>query len=190
MDKEIDELRKWCERLSSFTVGRWEEWPDIDLYMDQVISYLDSYIDYFRIYNDEKMLTPSIINNNTKDGVLPKPVKKKYSRSLLSTLLLFCVTRQVLSSREVATLLGELTAADNPAELHESFGSVLEDQFKLVARRVGNSISDSDTVDRGKLAELAMNLSIEAFAIGIAARKILAELEPQEGDDSEKDAKQ
>lgn len=186
MSKEIDNLRKWCEDLSSFTVGAWDEWPDIDLYMDQVISYLDGYMDSFRIYNDEKMITPSIINNNTKDGVLPKPVKKKYPRSLLSTLLIFCITRQVLSGQELATMLGELTQSENFAEVHENFSSVLENQLKHTAEQIKEGISENSVTDRRELSQLAMKLSLEAFAAGIAARKILAELEIKEDNDENK----
>ncbi len=177
MSKEMDELKKWCDELSNFSVGNWEEWPDIDLYMDQVISYLDKYMNYFRIYDDEKMITPSIINNNTKDGVLPKPVKKKYPRSLLSTLLIFCVSRQVLSGQELATMLGEITQSEDFASIHKNFGDVLENQLKHTVAQITNDTKDFKTTDRQELAQLAMRLSLEAFAAGIAARKILSELE-------------
>lgn len=186
MSKEIDNLKKWCDELSTFAVGEWEEWPDIDLYMDQVISYLDGYMDSFRIYDDEKLITPSIINNNTKDGVLPKPVKKRYSRSLLSTLLIFCITRQVLSGQELATMLGELTKTENFADVHENFSSVLENQLKYTAEQIRKGTSDASITDRRELAQLAMRFSLEAFAAGVAARKILAELEIKEESDENK----
>ncbi|MDD6396426.1 MAG: DUF1836 domain-containing protein [Firmicutes bacterium] len=182
MSKEMDELKKWCGELSEFSVGNWDEWPDIDLYMDQVISYLDKYMNYFRIYDDEKMITPSIINNNTKDGVLPKPVKKKYSRSLLSTLLIFCITRQVLSGQELSTMLGEITKSEDFASIHKNFGDILESQLKHTVEQIESDTNNFETADRWELAQTAMRLSLEAFAAGIAARKILSELEIKEDD--------
>lgn len=182
MSKEMDELKKWCGELSEFSVGNWDEWPDIDLYMDQVISYLDKYMNYFRIYDDEKMITPSIINNNTKDGVLPKPVKKKYSRSLLSTLLIFCITRQVLSGQELSTMLGEITKSEDFASIHKNFGDILESQLKHTVEQIASDTNNFETADRWELAQTAMRLSLEAFAAGIAARKILSELEIKEDD--------
>lgn len=181
MSKEMDNLKDWCEKLYSFNVGKWEEWPDINLYMDQVISYLDKYMDYFRIYDDEKMITPSIINNNTKDGVLPKPVKKKYSRTLLSTLLMFCITRQVLSGRELSNMLGELTASDDFSELHKAFGNTLEEQLQRTLEQTKSDTNEFEDIDRHQLAWIAMKLSLEAFSAGIVARKILSELETPDG---------
>lgn len=173
----MEELKDWCEELSSFNVGKWEEWPDINLYMDQVISYLDKYMNYFRIYDDEKMITPSIINNNTKDGVLPKPVRKKYSRSLLSTLLMFCITRQVLSGRELSTMLGELTVSEDFSKIHKAFGDTLEAQLEHILEQTRSDTDDFQTADRQQLAWIAMKLSLQAFSSGIVARKILSELE-------------
>ena len=184
MSKEMDELKKWCGELSEFSVGNWDKWPDIDLYMDQVISYLDKYMNYLRIYDDEKMITTSIINNNTKDGVLPKPVKKKYSRSLLSTLLIFCVARQVLSGQELATMLKEINKSEDFASIHKNFGDVLEKQIEHTVQQIASDTNNFKTDDRQELAQVAMKLSLEAFAAGIAARKILSELEIKDEEDT------
>lgn len=171
---DISSLKEWCERLSGFEVGEWDEWPDIDLYMDQVISYLERYMDYFRIYEGEKIITPSIINNNTKDGVLPKPVKKKYPRSLLSNLLMFCITRQVLSGQELAAMLGELNAAEDFSEIHAEFGETLEAELQKTLQALSDETSGLKDTDRRRLAQMAMKLSLEAFSAGTVARKILA----------------
>ncbi len=173
---ELDDLKEWCERLSSFEVGNWEEWPDIDLYMDQVISYLERYMDYFRIYDEEKIITPSIINNNTKDGVLPKPVKKKYPRALLSNLLMFCITRQVLSGQELTAMLRELNSTEDFSEIHEQFGQTLESELARTVSTVSRRTDGFNSANRQQLARVAMELSLEAFSAGTAARKILSEL--------------
>lgn len=177
---EWDGLREWCDRMTDFEVGNWDDWPDIDLYMDQVISYLERYMDNFRIYENEKMITPSIINNNTKDGVLPKPVKKKYSRALLSNLLMFCVTRQVLSGQELGTMLRELNAAGDFSEVHARFGAALERELLQTVRTVSvqtegiGHTDDNSQADRRELAALAMELALQAFAAGNASRRILS----------------
>lgn len=181
-NKELNELREWCERLSAFAVGDWEEWPDIDLYMDQVISYLERYMNVFRIYEDEKIITPSIINNNTKDGVLPKPVKKKYSRTLLSNLLMFCITRQVLSGQELAAMLRELNDSEDFAAIHAQFGQTLEAELNRIVQTIADRTDNLQSADREQLARLAMALSLEAFSAGTAARKILSELAKQNGE--------
>lgn len=178
--QEMNELREWCEKLSAFEVGDWQEWPDIDLYMDQVISYLERYMNVFRIYEDEKIITPSIINNNTKDGVLPKPVKKKYSRTLLSNLLMFCITRQVLSGQELAAMLRELNDTEDFSEIHAQFGETLESELNRTIQTISERTDNMQSADRQQLARLAMTLSLEAFSAGTAARKILSELAKNE----------
>ncbi len=178
----LDELKEWCDRVSSFEVGAWEDWPDIDLYMDQVISYLEHYMEYFRIYEDEKLITPSIINNNTKDGVLPKPFKKKYSRALLSNLLLFCITRQVLSGPELAAMLRELNTAEDFCEIHTQFGETLEQELIETVRTVSQHTDNLQSADRQQLARLAMALSLQAFSAGTTARKILSLLKETKDD--------
>lgn len=47
--------------------------------MDQVITFLNKQLELFTM-DGERLLTPSMINNYVKDGVLPRPVQKKYGR--------------------------------------------------------------------------------------------------------------
>lgn len=77
--------------------------PNIDLYMDQVTTFMDEQLDSTKRYKEDKILTKTMINNYTKNNLLPPPVKKKYSRSIccfsfLSTILkVFC--RSKISKR-------------------------------------------------------------------------------------------
>ena len=54
--------------------------PDIDLYMDQVTTFMDTHLGDLRRNDEDKVLTKTMINNYTKNDVLPPPVKKKYSK--------------------------------------------------------------------------------------------------------------
>ena len=55
----------------------WERLPELDLYMDQVITLMDKQLTPFTTDGSDKLLTPSMINNYVRDEVLPRPVKKK-----------------------------------------------------------------------------------------------------------------
>ena len=65
-----------CERLAGQRLPRWEELPDLELYMDQVLSLMDRYLGDCPGF-DRKGLTASMVNNYVKLGVMPPPVKKK-----------------------------------------------------------------------------------------------------------------
>lgn len=77
--------------------------PNIDLYMDQVTTFMDEQLDSTKRYKEDKILTKTMINNYTKNNLLPPPVKKKYSQEhmlllILSTILkVFC--RSKISKR-------------------------------------------------------------------------------------------
>ena len=59
-----------------------EDIPNIDMYMDQVTTFMEQQLDHSRRYKDDKILTKTMINNYAKDGVIPPPVKKKYKKSI------------------------------------------------------------------------------------------------------------
>ena len=62
--------------------------PNINLYMDQVTTFMDEHLQDGKRKPDDKILTKTMINNYTKNDLLPAPVKKKYSRDHLYILAL------------------------------------------------------------------------------------------------------
>ena len=59
-----------------------EDIPNIDLYMDQVTTFMDEHLAACKRLDDDKILTKTMINNYTKNDFLPPPVKKKYSKEI------------------------------------------------------------------------------------------------------------
>ena len=57
-----------------------EDIPNIDLYMDQVTTFMDSQLATSKRHEDDKILTKTMINNYAKNDLLPPPEKKKYSK--------------------------------------------------------------------------------------------------------------
>ena len=82
-----------------------EDIPGIDLYMDQVTTFMDSHLSASRRYEDDKILTKTMINNYAKNHLLPPPEKKKYSREhmLLLIFIYYCTNSKTnLSIRTVS----------------------------------------------------------------------------------------
>ena len=67
--------------------------PNIDLYMDQVTTFMDEHLSDVKRYEDDKILTKTMINNYTKNDLLPPPVKKNILKSIYMFLLLYIILR-------------------------------------------------------------------------------------------------
>ena len=83
--------------------------PNIDLYMDQVTTFMDEHLSDVKRYEDDKILTKTMINNYTKNDLLPPPVKKKYSKEHIYVLTFIYYLKNILSISDIQKLLNPLT---------------------------------------------------------------------------------
>ncbi len=83
--------------------------PDIDLYIDQVTSFIDSHLESVKRNADDKTLTKTMINNYTKNNVLPSPNKKKYSKNHILTLIFIYYLKTFLSIKDVKAIMEPVT---------------------------------------------------------------------------------
>ena len=98
----MEEIRELKERLEQERPVAWEDFPDIGLYMDQLISYMPRQL--IR-YGEGESLTSAMVNNYIKDGAMPRAEGKRYSRTHLGCLTALCALKQVLSVKDAALLL-------------------------------------------------------------------------------------
>lgn len=82
--------------------------PDIDLYMDQVTTFMDEHLSEAKRYPDDKILTKTMINNYTKNKLLPPSEKKKYSQGHLILLIFIYYLKNILSINDIQTILSPL----------------------------------------------------------------------------------
>ena len=97
------------EKLKSIDYVKPGAVPNIDLYMDQVTSFMDEQLADSKRHEDDKLLTKTMINNYTKNNLLPPPVKKKYSKDHVLTLLLIYYFKNILSISDIHSILGPIT---------------------------------------------------------------------------------
>ena len=83
--------------------------PNIDLYMDQVTTFMDEHLANSRRHSEDKILTKTMINNYAKNHLLPSPQKKKYSKEHMLLLIFIYYFKGILSISDIHTLLGPLT---------------------------------------------------------------------------------
>lgn len=84
--------------------------PNIELYMDQVTTFMDNKLRSTSRYpGEDKILTKTMINNYAKNDLLPPPVKKKYSREHVLLLIFIYYYKGILSINDIQTLLKPIT---------------------------------------------------------------------------------
>ena len=89
-----DILNSILQNISSLSYIKPEDLPNIDLYMDQVTTFMEGQLASTKRYPEDKVLTKTMINNYAKNSLLPSPEKKKYSRDhLLVKSSLYCHQR-------------------------------------------------------------------------------------------------
>ena len=99
-------LRRWENYLKDFRLPQWDELPDMDLYMDQVVMLLQRYLNF--LPEDEHgnaAITASIINNYVRLKIMPPPVKKKYTRVHMAYLIMVCSLKQSVNIPYIQKML-------------------------------------------------------------------------------------
>ena len=87
MDNTRKRLNEILHQLAEIDYVHPEDIPNIDLYMDQVLTFLDQELGTVREATEDKAMTKTMINNYTKNQILPSPEKKKYSRDHMLNLI-------------------------------------------------------------------------------------------------------
>jgi hypothetical protein len=83
--------------------------PNIDLYMDQVTTFMDEHLESSKRFDSDKLLTKTMINNYTKNSLLPPPEKKKYTKDHMYLLVFIYYLKNFLSIRDVKTIISPMS---------------------------------------------------------------------------------
>ena len=105
---------------SNFSYPKWEDIPNIDLYLDQVLLYVNQVCAPISPDKD-KGLTASMVNNYVKHGYLTKPDKKKYQRRQIARLIAITTLKSVFSIQEIAQTLNTLQTQASSDQLYDAF---------------------------------------------------------------------
>ena len=110
MNKDNQEfVNSLLQRLAKLNYIKPGDVPNIELYMDQVTTFMDEHLSDVKRYEDDKILTKTMINNYTKNDLLPPPVKKKYSKEHIYVLTFIYYLKNILSISDIQKLLNPLT---------------------------------------------------------------------------------
>ena len=127
-----------------------DEIPNIDLYMDQVTTFMDEHLAACRRTDDDKILTKTMINNYAKNDLLPPPLKKKYSKEHLLVLVFIYYFKSILSITDIQALLKPITDTYFSSSENLSLEDIYNEVFRLEKSQV--DILKEDITNRYRLS--------------------------------------
>ena len=161
-----EDLRPWAEQVKAYHMPRYDELPAIDLYMDQVTTFMDEHLQKSKRYEQDKVLTKTMINNYVKLKVLPPPVKKRYTRDHLCQLILICLLKQVLSLPEIQRLIAAQLETRDVRAMYDGF-------FAMQERAVISALERATAQAGGDRSDMALRVAAEANVGKMIAEKIM-----------------
>ena len=145
-----DILNSILESLSRIDYIHPEDIPNIDLYMDQVTTFMDTQLSSTKRYADDKILTKTMINNYAKNNLLPPPVKKKYSKEHVLILIFIYYYKGVMSINDIQTILQPITDLYFKGNTELSLEDIYNEVFSLEKEQV--EVMKKDLVEKFKKA--------------------------------------
>ena len=127
-----------------------KEIPNIDLYMDQVTTFMEEHLHTSKRYPDDKILTKTMINNYAKNHLIPAPEKKKYSKEHMLLLIYIYYYKGLLSINDIQSLLEPLTERYFHTKEPLNMQSIYEEVFSLEKSQVEKM--KADVIESYKIA--------------------------------------
>ena len=120
-DLYLQKLARWQNFMEVFSLPGWEELPDMDLYVDQVVTLVSRYLNL--IPQDEKnpLITASSINNYVRLRVMPAPARKRYGRRHLAYVLMICTLKQSMALTEIQKILPPDLDDEDTKQIYANF---------------------------------------------------------------------
>ena len=198
-----DILNSILESLARIDYIRPEEIPNIDLYMDQVTTFMDTQLASTKRYGEDKILTKTMINNYTKNNLLPPPVKKKYSKEHVLLIFIYYF-KNILSIKDIETVLKPLKEKYFSGEEEVELSDLYEEVCSMEKSRIGTlqeavkaaydraaetftGITDEESRDELQLFAFICNLSFDVYLKKTMIEKIIDGLaEKKSGEETDK----
>lgn len=180
-----------------------EDIPNIDLYMDQVLTFMDRKLrSAVRPQTEDRILTKTMINNYAKNNLLPSPEKKRYSKDHLLMLIFIYYFKNILSITDIQKLLGPITEKYFKGEPGKDMTYVYNEVFGMENRKIDQLIKnvlkdyrfssatfqDADEEDQEFLKRFSFIclMSFDVYIKKMIIEKMIDDISPAEDKSSKK----
>lgn len=201
MDNTKKRLNDILHQLAEIDYVHPDDIPNIDLYMDQVLTFLDQELGTVREATEDKAMTKTMINNYTKNQILPSPEKKKYSRDHMLNLIFIYYLKNFLSMKDIKSILDPINeryfGSDEGLGFFDIYSAmvgyeskVAKDVTKDIIRKYNISkeaFLDQEEESRNELQEFTFicELAFDVFVKKMMIEQFIAGREAKEKNTSE-----
>lgn len=199
MKSNEERLQTLLDYLSSLTRINPSDIPAIDLYMDQVTTFMDKNLSSVKPVGEDKVLTKTMINNYAKNRLLPPPIKKKYSKNHILMLVFIYYFKNVISFSDIEQLFSPITEhhfeSGSSPELDALYAEIfslehdqhqrLKDDILAKFEAAKKTFNDKDYADQEYLqlfsfiCELAFDVYLKKQMIELLADELRQENPPK-----------
>ena len=158
-----DELKLSLIQFNNIYLPMWEEFPDFQVYMDQLVSLGNRYL---KDLSDSE-LTPSMINSYVKKGLMQRPEKKKYDASHIAELLVISLLKTIYPLEVVKNCINEILKEQSVEQAYNSFANLFNDTLHNIENSSYNFIDTSNTL------ELTEKFAIRAVICKLVSQKLI-----------------
>lgn len=170
------------------SLPKWDELPNLDLYMDQVIALVNRYLGF--LCDDEALITHSMINNYVKLKIIPMPVKKRYCKTHLACLIMIGALKQSMSIPTISFLLPNDCSEDEARTIYDNFACSFENSLNMASEMVEQQVKSLASQNRfDDIYNLATDMAVGANIFKVFADRLLCMHPENEDADSDKSKK-
>lgn len=156
-------MNNFNKKFQHYKLPRYQELPSIELYSEQLITYLKETLEPLQIDKKDPLITTAMINNYVKCGLIPPTTKKKYNRKHLAYLIVICVFKQLYPIPKIIKMIHIQKNLFETELAYDYFCNELENALKTVD--INNIKLHRDTSITNKEERLFVRASIYAFAL-------------------------
>lgn len=177
---EDQNFTEYLRQIQLLNIPRWSELPQFDLYMDQVVSFINQMLKPLNF--DE--LTPAMINNYVKSGLIHAPQKKKYSQQQVARLILIAILKSVFSISDIAKGFKLVIKPDKGAQSYDYFVTVFTKAIHDVVGNFQQEVVINQATQKDVVVETSnlVKLSCSAVVQRIVVLKLLTKLEERQAE--------
>ncbi|WP_164506804.1 DUF1836 domain-containing protein [Lapidilactobacillus bayanensis] len=175
---ENKQFTDYLKQIQLLSLPRWSELPKFDLYMDQVVSYINQMLEPLEF----DAVTPAMINNYVKSGLLAPPTKKKYGQEQIASLVVIAILKSVFAISDIKAAFVLITQSKAKGQGYDYFVTIflktIHDVISDFQQEVviSQATKDNVVVEASNLVKLACSTVVQRIIV----LKLLAKLETQQ----------
>lgn len=200
MDMESKQGKELQDIINSLDFIKPDDIPSIELYMDQVTTFMERHLEHNKRNDEDKIMTKTMINNYTKNNLLPPPNKKRYTKEHLILLIYIYYLKNLLSISDIQALLEPMIEhhyqpddkkALNIDEIYKALYDYQHDHFNDVIENIATACDQASELyqpDKNKYMYNMSLVSLLSFDVYIKKKYIEHLIDDMHKEKSKKNA--